>query len=81
MMTGVAATTAAPTTSPVEVMVGTILVMPDFAGLVVGSVTDYVVTFKIPLNTPAGAQPVTITVGGATSNTVTLLAGGRPSAD
>ena len=74
MMTGVAATTAAPTTSPVEVMVGSILVTPDFAGLAVGSVTDYVVTFKIPLNTPAGAQPVTITVGGVWSNTVTLLA-------
>jgi uncharacterized protein (TIGR03437 family) len=75
MMTGVAATTAAPTTSPVEVMVGTILVTPEFAGLAVGSVTDYVVTFKISLNTPLGAQPVTKTVGGAISNTVTLLVG------
>jgi uncharacterized protein (TIGR03437 family) len=50
-------------------------VTPDFAGLAVGSVTDYQVTFTIPLTTPAAAQPVTITVGGATSNTVTLLVG------
>ena len=75
MMTGVAATTAAPTTTPVEVMVGPTMVTPDFAGLAVGSVTDYQVTFTIPLDTPAAAQPVTITVGGATSNSVTLLVG------
>jgi uncharacterized protein (TIGR03437 family) len=75
MLTGVAATTAAPTTTPVRVMVGPTLVTPDFAGLAVGSVTDYQVTFTIPLTTPAAAQPVTIMVGGATSNTVTLLVG------
>jgi uncharacterized protein (TIGR03437 family) len=75
MLTGVKATTAAPTTTPVTVMVGNTMVVPDFAGLLVGSVTDYQVTFKIPLGTPVAAQPVTITVGGATSNTVTLLVG------
>ncbi len=61
MVTGVAATTAAPTTTPVQVMVGNTMVVPSFAGLVVGSVTDYQVTFTIPPNTPGGAQPVTIT--------------------
>jgi uncharacterized protein (TIGR03437 family) len=75
MLTGVAAATAAPTATPVRAMVGPTLVTPEFAGLAVGSVTDYQVTFTIPLNTPAAAQPVTISVGGATSNTVTLLVG------
>jgi len=75
MLTGVAATVAAPTTSPVQVMLGTTAVAADFAGLEVGSVTDYQVTFRIPFDTPAVAQPVTITVGGVTSNTVTLLVG------
>lgn len=75
MMTGIAATTAAPTTTPVQVMVGTTPVIPSFAGLEVGSITDYQVTFTIPENTPAAAQPVTITVGGVSSNTVTLLVG------
>ena len=75
MLTGIAATTAAPTTTPVQVMVGTTPVVPDFAGLVVGSVTDYQVTFTIPQDTPAAAQLVTITVGGVTSGSVTLLVG------
>jgi uncharacterized protein (TIGR03437 family) len=76
MMTGVAATAAAPTTTPVQVMVGpTLAIVPDFAGLAVGSITDYQVTFTIPLNIAAAPQPVTITVGGVTSNTVTLLVG------
>jgi len=75
MVTGVAATTAGPTTTPVQVMVGPTMVTPDFAGLAVGSVTDYQVTFTIPLGTPASAQAVTLHVGGATSNTVTLLTG------
>ena len=75
MVTGVAAATAAPTTTPVQVMLGDTMVIPSFAGLAVGSVTDYQVTFTIPPNTPQGGQPVTITVGGVTSNRVTLLVG------
>jgi uncharacterized protein (TIGR03437 family) len=75
MMTGVAATTAAQTTMPVGVMVGPTLEAPNVAGLAVGSITDYQVTFTIPLGTPAAPQPVTITVGGVSSNTVTLLVG------
>jgi uncharacterized protein (TIGR03437 family) len=75
MVTGVAAATAAPTTTPVQVMLGDTMVIPSFAGLAVGSVTDYQVTFTIPPNTPEGGQPVTITVGGVTSNRVTLLVG------
>ena len=75
MVSGEKATAAAPTTTPVQVMVGNKMVVPDFAGLLVGSVTDYQVTFKVPVDTPTGAQAVNITVGGASSNTVTLLVG------
>lgn len=75
MITGVAATNASPVTAPVQLTVGTIPVVPSFAGLEVGSVTDYQVTFTVPPNTPVGAQPVTITAGGVASNTVTLLVG------
>jgi uncharacterized protein (TIGR03437 family) len=39
----------------------------------VGSVTDYQVTFTIPPDTPAGGQPVSIAVGGVSSNKVTLV--------
>jgi uncharacterized protein (TIGR03437 family) len=73
MVTGVAAATAAPTTTPVQVMFGNAMVIPSFAGLAVGSVTDYQVTFTIPPNTPQGGQPVSITVGGISSNKVTLV--------
>ncbi len=75
MVTGVMATAPAPTTTPVEVMAGNRMVTPDFAGLLVGSITDYQVTFKVPPDSQPGPQPVTITVGGATSNTVTLIVG------
>ena len=75
MMTGVAATTPAQVATPVTAMVGNQVVVPDSAALLVGSVTDYLVTLKIPEGIPAGAQPVTISVGGVTSNTVTLLTG------
>jgi len=75
MATGVKATAMAATTNPVQVMIGKQLVTPSYAGLLVGSVTDYQVTFEIPPATPLGAQAVTINVGGLTSNAVTLLVG------
>jgi uncharacterized protein (TIGR03437 family) len=73
--TGVPAAAASPAATPVEVTVDGRMVAPDFAGLAKGSLTDYTVTFKIPLETAIGAQPVSISVGGATSNTVTLQVG------
>ena len=75
MVAGAKALTASPVVTPVTVMVGNTMVVPDVAGLLVGSVTDYQVTFKVPTATPSAAQPVTISVGGATSNVVTLLVG------
>ena len=72
MVTGAKATTKAPTTTPVQAMAGNKMVLPEYAGLLAGSITDYLVTFKVPLDVPAGNQPVTISVGGVTSNSVTL---------
>ena len=72
MVTGAKATTKAPTTIPVQVMVGNKMVLPDYAGLLVGSITDYQVTFKVPADIPAGNQPVTLSIGGVTSNSATL---------
>ncbi len=69
-------TTPAPTTMPVEVMVGNKMVMPDYAGGFVGNFSGfYQVLFKVPPDAPVGAQPVTISVGGVTSNTATLNVG------
>lgn len=72
MVDGTKATAQAPTVTPVQVMVGNKMVAPNYAGLLVGSVTDYLVTFNVPEDAPVGAQPVTISVGGVTSNSVTL---------
>lgn len=69
-------TTAAPTTNPVQVLLGNKMVLPDYAGLAVGTFAGfYQVRFKVPLDVPAGAQPLTLTVGGITSNTATLNVG------
>lgn len=75
MVTGVKATAPAPTKTPVQVMAGNKMVLPDYAGLMVGSVTDYLVTFKVPSDVAAGDQQVTISVGGVASNAVTLQVG------
>ncbi len=72
MVDGTKASAQAPTVTPVQVMVANKMVTPDYAGLLVGSITDYLVTFKVPEDAPVGAQPVTISVGGVTSNSVTL---------
>jgi uncharacterized protein (TIGR03437 family) len=69
-------TAPAPTTTPVQVMVGNKMVMPDYAGLFVGSFSGfYQVLFKVPPDAPVGPQPVTISVGGVTSNIATLDVG------
>ena len=72
MMTGVKATVQAPTTTPVQVMIGGKLTQPDYAGLLIGSTTDYAVTFKVPPDVPVGSQPLYVTIAGKQSNTVML---------
>ena len=69
-------TTKAATTMPVTVMVGNKMVMPDYAGLSVGSFSGfYQVLFTIPADVAMGPQQVTVTVGGVTSNVATLDVG------
>jgi uncharacterized protein (TIGR03437 family) len=70
MVTGVKATAVAPITTPVQIMLGGKLVQPDYAGLLLGSITDYRVTFKI--HVPIGNQPLFLMVSGRQSNTVML---------
>src|SRR5579871_912127 len=69
-------TAKTPTTMPVTVMIGNKMVTADFAGYRVGSVAGfYVVQFTVPADVAMGPQPVTITVGGVTSNSETLNVG------
>jgi uncharacterized protein (TIGR03437 family) len=72
MLTGVKATGVAPTTTPVQIMLGSKLVQPDYAGLLLGSITDYAVTFKVPQDVPVGTHPLFLIVAGKQGNTVML---------
>jgi uncharacterized protein (TIGR03437 family) len=68
--------TKTPTTMPVTVMIGNKMVTADYAGYQVGSVSGfYQVVFTVPADVAMGPQPVTITVGGVTSNAETLNVG------
>jgi uncharacterized protein (TIGR03437 family) len=72
--TGAAASDATSTTqSPVSVLLNGVSVPAAYAGLAPGAVGLYVVNAQIPDGTPAGsAVPLSLSVGGATSNTVTI---------
>ena len=72
MMTGVKAAVLAATTTPVQLMLGGKLVQPDYAGLLVGSITDYSITFKVPSDALIGNEPLFLTIGGKQNNTVML---------
>jgi uncharacterized protein (TIGR03437 family) len=68
------ATVQAPATQQVQVMVGAKMVQPDYAGLFVGGMPGfYQVSFQVPADAAIGNQPVTLLVGGLTSNTQTLV--------
>lgn len=74
--TNTVATAQAPTTQQVEVMVGTKMVQPSYAGLDVGGMPGlYKVSFAIPDDAAMAMQPVTLSVGGSTSNPQTLTIG------
>jgi uncharacterized protein (TIGR03437 family) len=65
-----------PTTTPVQVMAAGKLVTPDYAGQEVNSFSGfYQVKFKVPPDASAGPQPVTISIGNATSKAATLQVG------
>jgi len=74
--TGLAAAAADPfsvTTSTTTVTIGGLVAQVSFSGLAPGAVGLYQVNVQVPTGAPAGdAVPVTLTIGGATSNTVTI---------
>jgi uncharacterized protein (TIGR03437 family) len=73
-MTNTVATTQAPTTQQVQVMVGGTTVQPTYAGLDPGGTPGfYQVIFQVPAGTAIGNQPVTLSVGGVTSNSEALV--------
>ena len=73
-VTNTVATVKSPTTQQVLVMAGSKVVQSDYAGLFVGgSPGVYQVSFKVPVDAAMGNQPVTISVGGLTSNAQTLV--------
>jgi uncharacterized protein (TIGR03437 family) len=72
-VTDTIATAQAPTTQQVQVMVGSKMAQPTYAGLFVGGTPGYYqVSFTVPADAATGNQPVTISVGGFTSNSQTL---------
>lgn len=75
-VTGSTATVSAPTTLPVQLMIGNKLVTPEYAGLFVGGLPGtYKILFKPPQDVAIGSQPVVLSVGGKSSNTATLIVG------
>ena len=61
------------TTTSAAVTIGGITARVSFAGLAPGFVGLYQVNVQVPENTPAGsAVPVVLTIGGISSNTVTM---------
>jgi uncharacterized protein (TIGR03437 family) len=75
-LTNTMATVSSPTTMPVQVMVGNLMIMPSYAGLFVGGAPGtYQVAFTLPADVAVGSDPVVISVGGVSSNTATLVVG------
>jgi len=66
----------AETSTTPEVTIGGVSVIPSFSGLAPGFVGLYQVNVLVPTGVGAGAAvPVVISIGGATSNTVTIAVG------
>ncbi len=70
-----------PTTTQPTVIIGGVPALVQFSGLAPGWVGEYQVNALVPLAAPAGNDvPVTIYIGGAISNTVTIAVQ-RPDSD
>ena len=73
-LTNTIATAQAPTTQQVQVMVGSKMVQPSYAGLFVGGTPGfYQVVFTVPVDAAMGNQSVTLSEGGLTSNSQMLV--------
>jgi uncharacterized protein (TIGR03437 family) len=75
MVTNTKAAAQAPTTTAVQVSIGGRTVQPDYAGLAVGAIGTYQVTFKLPADLAAGNLPVVVSVGGQSSAPMSLAVG------
>ena len=78
--TGSASPAGANTLAAVSVTLGGVPVGGAMAALAPGSIGIYQVSFMVPPGTAAGKSLVNVTVGGATSNGVTLSVGPAPTA-
>jgi uncharacterized protein (TIGR03437 family) len=67
-------TNLANTTTPATVSIGGVALTSSFSGLAPGFVGLYQVNALVPAGTASGnSVPVTISIGGQTSNTVTIV--------
>lgn len=75
-VTNTVASESAATTTPVQVMIGSKMLTPDYAGLFVGGTPGtYQVSFTLPSDVAIGNDAVVLIVGGLTSNSATLTVG------
>jgi uncharacterized protein (TIGR03437 family) len=73
-LTNTTAAAQAPTTQQVQVMLGSKMVQPIYAGLLVGGTPGYYqVSFKVPEDAAIGNQPVSLLEGGLTGNVEMLV--------
>ena len=75
-VTDTMATAQAPTTQPVQLMVGSQMVQPSYAGLFVGGTPGYYqVVFTLPVDAAMGNQAVTLSEGGLTEQLADVSGG------
>jgi uncharacterized protein (TIGR03437 family) len=77
--TGVAAPSNAATSATATVTLGNNAVPGATAMLAPGRIAIYQITFTVPPSTPSGSYPIAISIGGVTSNSLTLPVGAPPS--
>lgn len=76
---GVVSTPGVSTTTLPAVNFGSTPIPAAQATLATGQTGIYQVTFEVPTNAAAGSYPVSISIGGATSNSVSLYVGQPPA--
>jgi uncharacterized protein (TIGR03437 family) len=77
--TGTPAPANVSTTGAPAVTLGNNVVPNAVGGLAQGQIGIGQVTFTVPAGTPAGSYPVSISIGGMTSNSITLAVGPPPT--
>ena len=77
--TGTEAPPNVPTTATPSVSIGANAVSGATAVLAAGRIGIYQVTFAVPQGTPTGSYPLSLSIGGASSNSFTLFVGPAPA--